>query len=67
MSHKVCVHLANKLPEEVGIVGAKKITLREKLLRLLFGAKHKLMVLVPGDSVESLDFCQLAESNNEEK
>lgn len=57
MSHKVRVHLANNLPEDVGIVGATKITLREKLLRFHFGAKHKFMVLVSGDSVESLDIC----------
>lgn len=67
MSHKVSVHLASSLPDEVGIIGAKKISLREKLLRFLFGAKHKFMVLVPGDSVESLDICQLSDTHSKEK
>lgn len=38
-----------------GIIRCKNINLRERLLRSLFGEKQKLMILIPGDSVESLE------------
>lgn len=38
-----------------GIVRCKNVNLRERLLQSLFGDKQKLMILIPGDSVESLE------------
>lgn len=37
-----------------GIVGYRKVTLRERLLRRLLGDKQTLSIIVPGDSVTSL-------------
>lgn len=37
-----------------GIAACRTVTVREKLLRFLFGKPQKLTVIVPGDSVEEL-------------
>ena len=38
-----------------GVVACKRLTIREKLLRKLFGDPVKLTVLVPGDNVEEVE------------
>ena len=37
-----------------GIAACRTVTVREKLLRFLFGKPQRLTVIVPGDSVEEL-------------
>ncbi len=37
-----------------GIVGYRKVTLRERFLRRLLGDKQTLTIIVPGNSVTSL-------------
>ena len=37
-----------------GLVACRQVTLREKLLRCLFGSPVKLTVIVPGDSVDEV-------------
>ena len=37
-----------------GIVSCRHITVREKLLRMLFGEKRRLTVIIPGNSVKAL-------------
>ena len=37
-----------------GIVSCHHITVREKLLRMLFGEKRRLTVIIPGNSVKAL-------------
>ena len=37
-----------------GIVSCRNITVREKLLRMLFGEKRRLAVIIPGNSVKTL-------------
>ena len=37
-----------------GIVSCHHITVREKLLRMLFGEKRRLTVIIPGNSVKVL-------------
>ena len=40
------------------IVSCRRVTLREKLLRLLLGQKRRLTILIPGDSVKSLSIME---------
>lgn len=35
-------------------VSYKSISLRERIVRLLFGKKQKLTILIPGDDIEKL-------------
>ena len=37
-----------------GIVACRRLTVRERLLRRLFGSPVRLTVLVPGDSVDEV-------------
>ena len=37
-----------------GIVSCRHVTIREKLLRMLFGEKRRLTVIIPGHSVKAL-------------
>lgn len=53
MEHTVRISLSNR-PADGGIVACRHVSVREKLLRVLFGAKTRLTVIVPGDTVEEL-------------
>ena len=48
----------SKEPPLGGIVGYHKVTMRERLLRLLLGRQRKLTVIVPGDSVKMLSIVE---------
>ena len=39
---------------DIGIAAVRRLSVREKLLRFLFGNKMKLTILVPGDTVQEL-------------
>ena len=58
MRHKVCIRVLDK-PGSSGVVACRTVNLREKLLTLLLGPKQKVMVLVPGNSVESIAITEL--------
>lgn len=55
------VRLSNKASPK-GTVSYKNVSIREKLLRILFGKKQKITILVPGDDVEKL---MIVKSNKE--
>ena len=44
----------NKKAQNGGIVAYRRVTVREKLLRFLFGNPVRLTVIVPGNSVDSV-------------
>ena len=44
----------SKTRKEDGVVFFKTITIRERILRLLFGEKQRIMLIVPGESVEKV-------------
>lgn len=58
MRHKVCIRVLDE-PGSGGVVACRTVNLREKLLTLLLGPKQKVMVLVPGNSVESIAITEL--------
>ena len=58
MKHQLRISVS-KEPQTGGIVRCKTVTLRERLLRCLLGEKQKLMILIPGDSVESLSIKEI--------
>lgn len=60
MQHTLTIRLEKKLsagesclPD--GILACQPITVRERLLRLLFGKPRKMMILVPGDTVREIE------------
>ena len=54
MNHTLKIGVSGKTPPDGGIVRCRKLDMRERFMRLLFGEKRRLTILVPGDSVKSL-------------
>ena len=57
MKHKLKISVS-KQPQTGGIVTCRNLTIRERLLRLLFGDKRRVTVLIPGDSVGEIAICE---------
>jgi hypothetical protein len=58
MSHVLKIGVCSETPPDGGLVRCRKIDLRECLMRLRFGEKRRLTILVPGDSVKSLSITE---------
>ncbi|PYG84778.1 hypothetical protein LY28_03571 [Ruminiclostridium sufflavum DSM 19573] len=58
MKHQLKISIS-KEPQTGGIVRCRNLSIRERVLRYLLGEKQKLMVLIPGDSVESLSINEI--------
>lgn len=53
--HRLKLHIAKDIPADPGIVGTKNIKIRERIARILFGAPRRMMIIVPGDSVDEIN------------
>lgn len=53
MKHNLQISVSKK-PKNSGIVSYRRISVRERLLRLLLGNPIKLTIVVPGDTVDAL-------------
>lgn len=60
MKHNLKISVSKK-PQTGGVVSCRSITLRDRLLTFLFGQKQRVMILVPGDSVEMVSITEIAE------
>lgn len=60
MKHDLKISLGKKHNAD-GIVTCKTISVREKLLRRLFGKKSKITILVPGETVETLSITEVCD------
>ena len=60
MKHNLNISVSKK-PPEGGIVQCRNVSLREKLLTRLLGRQEKVMILVPGSSVESVCITEVPE------
>ena len=58
MKHDLKISVSKK-PTEDGVVRYRRVALRERLLRYLFGEKRRVMVIVPSDTVESVSITEL--------
>lgn len=64
MANKVSIKVT-KHPYQEGIVSMRNITIRERLLRLLLGKPHHLMVIAPGKDVQQLQINEVKEVSHE--
>lgn len=64
MANKIAISVA-KHPHQDGVVNMHQITIRERLLRLLFGNPHHLMVIAPGKDVQQLQINEVKEESYE--
>lgn len=53
MNHRLKIFITKK-PPPGGIVRCRTVSMRERLLRRLFGDSGRVMVIVPGNSVKTL-------------
>lgn len=60
MKHNLKISVS-KEPQSGGIVRCRNVPLREKLLTRLFGKQEKVMVLIPGNTVQSVSIIELPE------
>ena len=51
----------SKKPVNGGAVSVLRVSIRERLMRFLFGDTVRLTVIVPGNSVEELSIREIAE------
>ena len=60
MKHNLKISVS-KGQKKNGVVSGGKITVRERLLRVLLGDKQKLTIIVPGDTVSELAIAEIKE------
>ena len=60
MKHNLKISVS-KEPQTGGIVRCRNVTMREKLLTRLLGKQEKVMILIPGNTVESLSITEVSE------
>ena len=53
MRHKLNVSVSRE-PREGGIASIRRFSVRERLMRMLLGELHRVIVLIPGDKVEEI-------------
>ncbi|MBQ7293111.1 MAG: hypothetical protein IJW79_05160 [Clostridia bacterium] len=57
MKHNLKINVS-KTPQKDGMVSCKTVSVKERLLKKLFGETRKVMVIVPGDMVDSITICE---------
>lgn len=60
MKHTLQINVSKK-PVNGGAVSVRNVSVRERLMRFLFGEKVRLTVIVPGNTVEELSIREIAE------
>lgn len=55
LKHKVIINVKDENGEKTRVVEGKRKTVRSRMLDLLFGKKVNLLVITPGDSVETVE------------
>nr|WP_300809584.1 hypothetical protein [uncultured Acetatifactor sp.] len=60
MRHTLQISVSKK-PVNGGAVSVRRVSIRERLMRFLFGDTVRLTVIVPGNSVEELSIKEIAE------
>ena len=58
MKHQLKISVS-KVQQKGGIVRCRSVSMRERILRCLLGEKQKIMILIPGDSLESLSIQEI--------
>lgn len=64
MANKISISVAEH-PQQDVVVSMHQITLRERLLRLLLGNPHHLMVITTGKDVQQLQINEIKEESHE--
>lgn len=64
MEHNLKINVS-KTPQKNGMVSCKTVSVKERLLKKLFGETCKVMVIVPGDMVDNVTICETPKKGGE--
>lgn len=64
MEHNLKINVS-KTPQKNGMVSCKTVSVKERLLKKLFGETRKVMVIVPGDMVDNVTICETPKKGGE--
>lgn len=59
MKHNLKISVS-KAPSTAGVVTCRTVSVRERVLRFLFGSRQRVTILIPGDSVDEVAICESA-------
>ena len=60
MKHRLKISVSRERPD-IALMRCRKVSVRERFLRRLFGEKRSVTVIVPGDTVETVSIEELPE------
>lgn len=66
MKHKLKVSVS-KEPKTCGIAAVRRVSVRERLLRLLLVEIHRVVVLIPGDKVDEIAISEEVKTDEREE
>ncbi len=61
LKHKVTINVARPGGEKSPVIQSSRKTIRARMLDFLFGKKVSLLVITPGDSVETVEIKEIKE------
>ena len=61
LKHKVTINVARPGGERSSVIQSSRKTIRTRMLDFLFGKKASLLVIAPGDSVETVEIKEIKE------
>ena len=61
MTHKVCINIAKPGGRPIPVVRSGTMQIRKRLLDFLFGKQVNVIVLSPGDTVQTVEIRELKE------
>ena len=61
MKHKVCINIAKPGGAPTTVVSSGTVQIRKRLLDYLFGKNMNVLVLSPGDTVQTVEIRELKE------
>lgn len=59
LKHKVCINIAHSSGNPNPIIESGTLQIRKRLLNFFFGEEVKVLVLTPGDSVETVEIREI--------
>lgn len=65
MKHKVCINIAKPGGTPTPVVRSGTVQIRKRLLDFLFGQQVNVLVLSPGDSVQTVEIRELKEGGKD--
>ena len=67
MKHKVCINIAKPGGTPTTVVRSGTVQIRKRLLDFLFGQQVNVLVLSPGDTVQTVEIHKLKGGENHDK